>query len=129
TRDVARMTALMVTADDLKRLNIDAATSEKILETAGSPAAAMRDVLSKTKVIAAKTKWMKFDVASPSRVPADDVRGGDDLEVYENAMAIVETGPNQSALVQIGEMIRVGEVWKLTQVPQPVEGESFAITA
>lgn len=129
TRDVAKMTALMVTADDLKRLNIDAATSEKILETAGSPTTGMRDVLSKTKVIAPKTKWMKFDVASPSRVPADDVRGGDDLEVYENAMAIVETGPNQSALVQIGEMIRVGEVWKLTQVPQPVEGESFAITA
>ena len=39
-------------------------------------------------------------------------------------MAIVETESKFHA-VQLGEMIRVGEVWKLTQVPQPIEGDKI----
>jgi hypothetical protein len=37
-------------------------------------------------------------------------------------MAIVDN-EGQSKLVQIGEMIRVGDVWKLTQIPRPLEGQ------
>jgi thiol-disulfide isomerase/thioredoxin len=42
-------------------------------------------------------------------------------------MVVVDIGPKQSALVQIGEMVRIGEVWKLTQVPQPIESDNTVV--
>jgi thiol-disulfide isomerase/thioredoxin len=47
--------------------------------------------------------------------------------VFENAMGIIEVG-EKSELLQIGEMVRVGDVWKLTQIPQPLEGDSVEVT-
>ena len=48
---------------------------------------------------------MKFDAQMPGMIPADDGKAKVDLQVYENAMTIIENG-KQSNLVQIGEMIR-----------------------
>ena len=31
-------------------------------------------------------------------------------------------------LIQFGELIRVGNSWRLTQVPLPIEGESMQVT-
>ena len=38
-------------------------------------------------------------------------------------MAIVDSS-GKPGLVQIGELVRVGDVWKLTQIPQPIEGNN-----
>lgn len=59
----------------------------------------------------------------PSLIPADAGKAANDLLVYENVIAFIETD-NNSHLVQIGEMLRVGDVWKLTQIPKPLEGDS-----
>ena len=56
-----------------------------------------------------------FDSGSPCTIPADDGKAKADLYVYENAMAITETR-GKSGLIQIGELIRVGDTWKLTQI-------------
>jgi len=76
-------------------------------------------------VVTPKTKWIRFDAQMPGVIPADEGKATDDLHVYENAMVMVEPGP---AMIQIGEMIRVGEVWKLTQVPQPIESDAKGVT-
>ena len=38
-------------------------------------------------------------------------------------MAIVES-QGKTGLVQVGELVRIGDVWKLTQIPQPIEGQT-----
>jgi len=128
-RDEERLAALMISAKDIQTLGMPSDLGQKLLEGSTKLSSSMREILSKSKVITPRAKWMKFDASNPSRIPSDEGKAENDLDVYENAMAIIETGPNQSALVQIGEMIRVGDVWKITQVPQPLEGDSIAITA
>ena len=114
--------ALMISAEDLRSLGVDKQFSIKLLESAADGVKKSREVVAKSKVLSPHSKWIKFDAAMPSLIPADDGKATSDLYVYENAMAIVETG-RESGLVQIGEMVRVGEVWKLTQAPLPIEGD------
>ena len=71
---------------------------------------------------------MRFDSASPGVIPQDEGKASADLIVYENAMGIVDNN-QQAGLVQLGEMVRVGDAWKLTQIPQPLEGENPQIAA
>lgn len=125
TGDLVRLKTLMITAEDLKALGVTPAVATKLLEGQANLPARMRAAISESKVLTAKSKWTRFDAQMPCLVPADEGKARTDLQVFENAMAVVEPGPG---LVQIGEMIRVGEVWKLTQVPAPLATEGTTKT-
>ncbi|MBC7816640.1 MAG: thioredoxin, partial [Planctomycetaceae bacterium] len=132
--DADMLRLVLVTAEDLAQLKIEEAVQKQILANVSSPAAKLREVLSKTKSLTPRARWMRFDAASamPSMIPADDGKAAIDLLLYENAMAIIETEgtpPKNSLLVQIGEIVKIGDVWKLTQIPQPIEGNQVQLTA
>ena len=56
-------------------------------------------------------------------MPADTDGPSKDLQVYENVFAVVETGGKHSQ-VQIGTLLRVGDVWRLIDAPAIVaEGQ------
>lgn len=125
TGDDAALQAVMITADDLKTLGFNPQLATRLLESASDATKKSRAVISKSKVLNSQSRWVRFDAQMPNTIPADDEKSAADLQVYETAMAIIENQKEKFAAVQIGEMIRVGEVWKLTQVPQPIEGESI----
>jgi peroxiredoxin/TolA-binding protein len=122
TGDDVALQSVMISADDLKYLGVQQQLTTKLLESAADPGKKAKTVMSKTKVVTPQSKWTRFDAQLPSTIPQDEDKASADLQVYESAMAIVET-QNKFHAVQLGEMIRVGEVWKLTQVPVPIEGE------
>ena len=124
--DDAALQSVMVTAEDLKALGLNQAMATKLLESSADAGKKSRAILAKSKSLTSQTKWSRFDASMPSLIPTDDEKATADLLVYENAVAIVET-QGKYAAVQVGEMIRIGEVWKLTQVPQPIEGENGSI--
>jgi hypothetical protein len=127
TGDLAGLQLLMVTDDDLKALGITPSVSQKILESTADAGTKATAILRKSKLLTQRTKWVRFDAQMPGSIPADEGKAAQDLQVYEAAMAVVELpGPAGkdpvTGLVQIGEMVRIGEIWKLTQVPLPIEG-------
>jgi len=126
TGDAALLQSLMITDADLRTLGVNSGLAAKLVASAEAAPLEARSIVSKSKVLSAKSKWMRFDAQMPGVIPIDEGKAREDLYVYENAMVVVEPGP---ALIQIGEMIRVGEVWKLTKAPTPIEGESVSITA
>ncbi|MDX1965626.1 MAG: redoxin domain-containing protein [Planctomycetaceae bacterium] len=121
--DSATLQSLMVTAEDLKTLGVNAKLAARLLESAGAAAADARAIVAKSKVLKPDSRWVRFDAQMQGVIPVDEGKARADLYVYENAMAVIESGPApaQAALVQIGEMIRVGEVWKLTAAPTPID--------
>ncbi len=121
--DDAALQAIMINADDLKSLGINPQLATKLLESASDPGKKAKAIMAKSKSITPQSRWTRFDAQMPSTIPLDDEKAAADLQVYESAMAIIETQKDKYNAVQIGELIRVGEVWKLTQVPQPIEGE------
>jgi len=124
----AALQALLITAEDLKSLGVEKQIASKLLASAQEAPKKARASMQKSKILTPATKWMKFDAQMPGTIPTDDGKATTDLQVYENAMVIIEVG-KQSGLVQIGEMVRVGDVWKLTQAPMPIEGSDSEVLA
>ena len=124
--DAKLLSSVLVTSEDLQSLGLIDELSSQILRQVQEPEAAMRTVLGKSKTLTSQSKWNRFDGAMPGIIPKDDGKAAEDLIVYEGAMAIVETA-GKHGFVQLGEMIRIGNVWKLTQVPRPAEGDSIQI--
>ncbi len=126
--DVKTLETVLIAPGDIKTLGIEEDVAKQLLGAVDSPAAKMRKITGISKVLNSRTKWMRFDSASPGVIPQDEGKASADLIVYENAMGIVDNN-QRAGLIQLGEMVRVGDAWKLTQIPQPLEGENPQVAA
>ncbi len=126
--DIKTLESLLISPGDIKTLGVEDEVGKKLLGAVDAPAAKVRKITDGSKVLNSRTKWMRFDGASPGIIPQDEGKASSDLIVYENAMGIVDNN-QQAGLVQLGEMVRVGDAWKLTQIPQPLEGENPQVAA
>lgn len=128
SQDASLLAPLLVTKDDLKQLGIKGPLEEKLLNSVSDPAGKLRKAAASSKIINAKTTWLRFDATPPAVVPGESIKTPHDLVVYENVMGIVDSGnPMQPGLVMVGELIRLGDVWKMTTLPVPIEGNNVQI--
>jgi len=125
--DTKAFEALLITEDELAASGVKNPFADKIRESAKAASGKIPALLAKSKMLTPDTVWVRFDGAMPGLIPADDVKTDKDLHVFENVMAIVDN-KGKSGLVQFGELIRVGDAWRLTQAPLPIEGESMQVT-
>ncbi|MCR9202137.1 MAG: thioredoxin-like domain-containing protein [Planctomycetaceae bacterium] len=124
--DVRGLASVLVSAEDLTAVKASPAISQQLLKAVGNPEGQLRQILTSTKALTRQTKWVRFDPSVPGLVPREDGKAGVDLTVYENAMAIVANGEAHE-LISVGEMIRIGEVWKLCGIPRPLDGGNAQI--
>jgi thiol-disulfide isomerase/thioredoxin len=127
TQDAAVIAPLLISREDLQELGLTGELQQKILKSVADPATRLRAAAAGSRMIHPKTTWMRFDGSTPSVIPADQFKTHTDLFVYENVMAIVDTGSKMPGLIQVGELIKVGDGWKLTRFPKPLEGANPAI--
>lgn len=127
--DAEALAALLVNSQDLETLGLSSKLSSAVMDRVKDPQGQMKQIMGESRVLNRGTKWVRFDssMLMPNTIPADSGKAKQDLRVYENVMAIVETG-GETAFVQIGEMVRVGDAWKLTQIPTPIEGNSLQVS-
>lgn len=126
TQDATLLSTVLIDKDDLRTLGIEGDLETRILKSVSEPAAKIKKA-GNSRLASSKTQFLRFDGANPGVVPVDQWNTTGDITVYENAMAIVDPGDNQPGLIQIGEMIRVGDVWKLTGIPSPLEGNEVEL--
>lgn len=124
--DAALLKTILISKADVEALGIDSKLAEELLQNVREPEAAMRTVLAQNTSFGKQSTWQRFDAAMPGLIPVDEGKADADLKVYEGAMAIVQSG-SQHGFVTLGEMVLVGDVWKLTQVPQPAQGQTVTI--
>ncbi|MEZ6062743.1 MAG: redoxin domain-containing protein [Planctomycetaceae bacterium] len=124
--DPELLSTVLVNSEDIRQLQTTPDISKQLLRSVEDHGTKLRDVLSNTRSLTARTKWVRFDPPVPGLIPAEEGRAGNDLTVYENAMAIIENA-GKHELVSIGEMVQVGEVWKLTEMPRPLDSDAAQI--
>src|SRR5262249_35078906 len=124
TQDVALLTPLLVTKAELKSLGIPTAAEKRIAGALAEPAPKKKKTATGSKTIKSNNKWGGFAGTNPSLIPADQLKTKNDIMVYERVMAFVQSG-NDSGLVQIGELVRIGDTWKMTALPVPLEGQQL----
>lgn len=127
--DERALSAVLINQNDIRMLGISREIGEQLLKAVNAPGGQIGQIVSRSKVLNAQSKWVRFDASMlmPNLVPPESGKAEQDLLVYENVMAIVQNG-KENGFVQVGEMVRVGDVWKLTGIPRPVEGESMQVT-
>ncbi len=68
------------------------------------------------KAIDKSTKWVHFGATRPGVVPAGTDGVTKDLVVYENAIAMLETG-GQHGQIELGTLVRINDAWRLIGAP------------
>ncbi len=119
--DEKLLQTVLVTREDLATLGVSEIYSAKLLDAVANPGKKMQSIQATSKVLNEQSMFTRADNLTPATIPAEKNKLRSELFVYENAMAILDVG-GKPGLVQIGELVRVGDVWKLTQIPQPIEG-------
>lgn len=82
----------------------------------------------------AQTVWMRFDGTMPHVIPADAGLTADLIQ-YENAFVFAgpatgQADPTKFAYLQVPEVVRIGETWKLVGTPKPINpAEPVAIAS
>ena len=126
--DAARLNTVLLTDEDLRVLQLPAEMAKKLQAELSDVAKKMQASLSSSKVLNKSSVWVRFDPPLPSMIPKEDLGAARDITVYENSMATVQNGEKYD-LISIGEMIQVGDVWKLAEVPVPVDATGKSIVA
>lgn len=118
--DLARLNTVLLNDADIQSLQLPAEMAKKLQEEVRDVARKVQASLANTKVMNKSSVWVRFDPPLPGIVLAEDVGAAKDITVYENSMALVQNGDRHD-LISIGEMIQIGDVWKLAQIPTPVD--------
>lgn len=131
--DWTALQAVMVTAEDLKSVGLNESLATRLLESVSDAKKKAEGIMKNSKDFKANSVWTRFDAQFPSIIPSEDEKAKEDLQIYESSYAIIESPAKKGAdktvtAVQIGEMIRIGDTWKLTQVPMPIEGKELTTT-
>jgi hypothetical protein len=123
-RDARRFARLLLTADELRSLGLGPARTEGIAAKINKALAEFAAAAARQKVIGPDAVWVQFSAGRPGVVPAGTDQSTQDVRVYENVAAMVASG-GRHAQVQIGTLVRVGDVWRAIDLPQPVaEGQT-----
>ncbi len=119
TRDAGRFARVALTEAELKSLGLGPERAKELSEKVKGLAAKFNELAGRQKVVTGTTTWAQFSGSRPGLVPAGTDGSTKDLQVYENVVAVVQTG-DEHAQVQIGTLIQVGNVWRVIDLPVPV---------
>lgn len=119
-KDVARFVRVALSPAELKSLGLGAEKTKSLTERLTGLQDEFQRLMQKQRMVGPATKWVQFSASRPGTVPAGTNGSINDLQVYENVVAITETD-GVNGQVQIGTLVKVGETWRAIQLPVPVE--------
>ena len=122
--DQAAMAAVLLNKNDIQTLGILGETVTDLAKLSEDIPGQMAAVVQKAK-ITKETTWTRFDSSMlfPLTAPAEKGKCAHDLTVYGNVIIMADTA-QKPLFLQVGELVRVGDAWKLTSVPQWLDPQS-----
>ncbi|MEY3175142.1 MAG: Thiol-disulfide oxidoreductase ResA [Planctomycetota bacterium] len=126
--DLAALESVLLTNAEIQSLKVPAAMAKQLQDASADLPKKAQAAVAGGRILNSKSLWVRFDAALPGLVPAEQSGAGQDLMVYENAMAYVQNG-EKLELISIGEMVQVGAAWKLVSVPTPLDTSGTAVVA
>jgi thiol-disulfide isomerase/thioredoxin len=125
-RDAARFRRLLITEEELGRLGVSTARAEEIRRKVAQAARDFELLCRQQTQVKPDSQWVFFGGGMPAVIAAGTDGATSDVYLYDHASAVVETD-GKSAHVSIGPLVRVGDVWRMIDLPAIlVEGEAVA---
>jgi hypothetical protein len=124
-KDYSRIQALMLSEAEIKSLELPADEVKRIREAQKNAPAKFQETVAKLGALGDKIRWVHLEAAPPQCTPADSTGMKADMIKYAQAtVTYINEANNQPADLQIGEMILVGQAWRLIDAPVPSSAES-----
>ncbi|NUQ62550.1 MAG: redoxin domain-containing protein [Pirellulales bacterium] len=128
SRDAERFAQVALTSSELQALGLGQERTKQLAEKLDGLTVRFGQLAAQQKTITPATKWIQFSGNQPGVVPAGTGGATKDLRVYENVVAIVETG-GEHGQVPLGTLIEVGPVWKVIDLPILEPGKQAEVAA
>ena len=111
--DAGAMAAVMLSADDAKRLGMSRSAAQMTVKSAKDVQSAMAG-----GKLGRGVTWARFDTTPPTAavVPKEAGYAEQDLVCLANGIISVDVGGKPDFLIA-GDLVQVGDAWKLTAVP------------
>ena len=126
TKDQTRFQRLLLSDDELTKLGLSSSETEQIRDTLSAARRNFADLAGKQTVISSGTRWVHFGAGRPGVKPGKLDGSTQDVIFYNNVAAVVETN-GQSAQVDVGALVQVGQRWRLLDLPQNLLGNRVAV--
>jgi thiol-disulfide isomerase/thioredoxin len=117
TRDFDRFARVALSADEMQSLGLGKVKGDELAAKIAKLKADFQQVAAQQKTLSPQTVWEQFSGNKPGVVPTGTDESTKDLRVYENVMAIVQSGGKHTQ-VQIGTLVQVGDCWKSIDCPR-----------
>jgi thiol-disulfide isomerase/thioredoxin len=128
TKDAARFKRVLLTKEELNSLGLDETRAGQIAERITAAEKGFAALAEKHKAMTATANWINFGATRPGVIPAGSGGSTKDIEIYDNAAAMVEAG-GKNTQIAIGTLVRVGETWKVIDLPQGLGGASEIVAS
>lgn len=133
--DLALLGSVVATSEELKAIGLPKSTVDQAAAAEANRSAQFKAMVTKLGGFGwnKETTWQRLDGQMPHLIPADageDLK--DDIVLYENA--VVFAGPadgkgdlSKIAYLQVPELIKIGETWKLASLPNVIDPSKAVI--
>lgn len=118
--DTRRFARLLASSEDLESLDLDSAREKELAGRLNAAAGKFAGLVREKKLLGPESRFAYFGGGRPGMVPASG-DGKGDLVVYENVIAMVDVAGKNDQVV-IGTLVRVGDTWRLLDVPAALSG-------
>jgi thiol-disulfide isomerase/thioredoxin len=128
--DPERFAALLITPSEVKSLGMGVGKRKQIAAKASRAASDFASMAKRQNSVARGAKWVQFAASTPGVVPAGTNGSTKDVTVYENAVAMYESGGKRSGSGQlmVGTIVKAGDAWRLVDLPSVgSDGEAIAM--
>jgi thiol-disulfide isomerase/thioredoxin len=122
-RDAAQFARVVLTPEELKSLGLGEKRQKALDEKLRNLMPRLKQLMAGSGGLDRKAEWTQFSGNQPGVVPAGTEGSTKDLRVYENVVAICQSG-DKHLQVQIGTLVQVGDVWKVIDPPQVVGADT-----
>lgn len=118
-KDVARFNRLLITPEELRSIGLSEARQKDLEAKSAGATEEFRKLAAAEKTVAPGGRWIQFGGSRPGVIPAGTDGSTKDIVVYENGVAMVESGGKHDQ-VPLGTMVRVGDTWRVIGPPGEV---------
>jgi len=125
-REWDRFARVSLTTTELKSLGLGPTKTKELEEKLASLAEKFKKFTSQPQGLDPNAKWLQFSGFRPGIIPAGTDGSTQEIRVYENVVALAESG-GQNIQLLIGTLVSVGDTWRVIDLPQLLDGDQPAI--
>ncbi|WP_165075550.1 redoxin family protein [Paludisphaera rhizosphaerae] len=134
--DASLLETLVASPEELTAAGLPKEVVAKVAEAPAKRDEKIAALVAALKAGGEKTAWNRFDGAMPHAIPADPASGlAKDVVLYENAMIFTSAPtppggqPAKLSMLQVPELIQIGDAWKFVELPRAVDPEKPVVAA